>query len=94
MLRRREHHVLEASEHVRPDGLALVAAGKRRDENFRADRDTQMIRPERDEPLDERPIAHHALGQRGTALGCRNADERAPRLLPGLLPLLLCAAVR
>ena len=87
MLRRREHHVFEPPEHVRPDHFALVAAGERRDENLGADGDAEMIRPERDEPLDERPIGGDALGQRGTALGGRNADERAARLLAGLPPL-------
>ena len=91
MLRRREHHVFEPAEHVRPDGLALVAAGERRDEHLRADRHTEMIRPERDEALDERPFGGDALGERGAALGRRDADERAPRPLTSLSSLLLVA---
>ena len=75
-------------EHVRPDRFALVTAGERRDENLGAHGYAEMIRPERDEPFDERPIGRHALRERGAAFGRRNADERAPRLLAGLPPLL------
>ena len=86
MLRRCEQHVFEAAEHVRPDRFALVTAGERRDENLRAHGNTEMIRPERDEALDERTVGRHALGERGTAFGGRNGDERATRLLAGLPP--------
>ena len=88
MLRRREHHVFEAAEHVRPDRLALVAAGERRDENLGADRDAEMIRPERDQAFDERPIGRHALGERGAAFGRRNARRAhaAPAGAPAAAP--------
>ena len=87
MLRRRQHHVDETPEHVRPNRLALVAAGERRHEDLRADRHAQVIRPERDEPLDERTRAGDALGERGTAFGGGNRDEAAARLLAGLVAL-------
>ena len=79
MLRRRQHHVLEAAQHVRPNHVALVAAGERRDENLRSRRDAQMVGPERDEPLDERPIAGHARGQRGMDFRGGRSRPRARR---------------
>ena len=94
MLRRCEQHVFEPAEDVRPDRLALVAAGERRDEHLRRSRDAQMIGPERDEPLDERPIRRHTLAERGTAFGAGNADKGAPRLLPGFPPRFSCSLRR
>ena len=85
MLRRREHHVLEPAEHVRADRLALVAAGERRDEHFGAGRDAEVVRPERDEPLDERPLGRDALGERQAAFGGGNLDQPPARVLPRLL---------
>ena len=60
---RRQHHVLEPAQHVRPDDLALVAAGQRRDEHLRAHRHAQVVGPERHQPLDERPIAGDARAE-------------------------------
>ena len=45
-----------------------------------------MIRPERDQPLDERPFGRDPLSERATAFGGRDADERATRLLAGVPP--------
>ena len=81
---RREHHVFEPAEHVRPDGFSLVAAGKRHNEHLRADRHTEMIRPERDEPFDERPIGRRTRCERGTPFGAGDLDQAPPRLLAGL----------
>ena len=53
--------------------VALVAAGERRDQDLCARRDAEMIRPERDEPLDERPVAGDARRQRRRALRRRRA---------------------
>ena len=68
-------------------GFALVAAGNRRDENLRAHGYAEMIRPERDQPFDERAIGRQALHDGRAAFGRGNADERAPRLLACLPPL-------
>ena len=68
--------------------VALVAAGERRDENLRSRRDAQMIGPERDEPLDERPIAGHPRGQRGMDFGVGHLDHASPRLAALLLVAL------
>ena len=88
MFRRCEQHVFESAQHVRPDRFALVTTGERRDENLGADRYAEMIRPERDEAFDERPIGRHARQDRGAAFGPRDADKRTPRLLASLTLLL------
>src|SRR5688572_8470015 len=84
MLCRCQQHVLEAAEHMGPDYLALVTTGKRRDENPGAERNAEMIRPERDETFDKRPGGRHSLGECRAALRGRDAGERATRLLPSL----------
>ena len=94
MLRRREQHVLETPEHVRPDCVALIAARERCDENFCTDRHAQMIRPERNQSLDERTIARHACCQCSAAFRGGDVDERATRHLARLAPLLLIACQR
>ena len=94
MLRRGEQHVVEPAEHVRPDRVALVAAGQRRDEHLGGRGHAQVIRPEGDEPLDERSLAHDARGQRGEALLCRDLDQPAPSLLTLLRPLGLRRPLR
>ena len=88
MLRRGEHHVLEASEHVRPDHLSLVAAGQRSDDDLRAGRDAQVIGPERDESLDERPLGGDACGKRGVHLRLAHLDD-VPARLAALLVIAL-----
>src|SRR6185503_6304122 len=47
-----------------------------------------MVRPERDEPLDEGPVGRDARRQRGDALLRRNFNQLPPQLLPllGSLP--------
>src|SRR5918994_5144823 len=89
-----EHHVFEPAEHVRPDCFALVTAGEWRDKYLRASRHTQMIRPERDEPLDKRPVGAYPLGECGTALGCSDRHERPASLLSRLLARLLITRLR
>jgi hypothetical protein len=43
-----------------------------------------VIRPERDQPLDERAVAPHPRRKRGLALRRRNPHQRPARLLPGV----------
>src|SRR5688572_18595748 len=80
MLRGGQDHVLEASEHVRPDDVALVAAGERCDDDLRAGRDAEVVGPERDEPLDERPLAGDPCGECGMHLRLAHLDDPPPRL--------------
>src|SRR6185503_5328682 len=75
MLRRSEDHVFESSKDMRTDHVALVRSGKRRDEDLRARRDAQVIRPEGDEALDEGAIARDARLERRARLACRELDE-------------------
>ena len=91
MLRRRENHVFEPAEDMRPNGFALVTAGEGHDQHLGAHRHTQMIGPERDEALDKRSFGDDALREHGVALGRRDADKGAPRPLTSLLSFLLVA---
>jgi hypothetical protein len=50
-----------------------------------------MIRPEGHEALDKGPFGNDALGERGMALGRRDADEGAPRALTSLSSFLIVA---
>src|SRR5678815_4536460 len=88
MLRRGEDHVLETPEHVRPDHVALVAAGQRSDDDLRAGRDAQVVGPERDETLDERPHAGDACRERRMHLGLAHLDD-PPARLPAFLLVAL-----
>ena len=81
MLCRRHHQVFKAAEHVRADGFAFVAARQRRDQDFRGRRDTQVIRPERHQPLDERPIRRDSHRQRRDAFLGGNLRQLSPELL-------------
>src|SRR5262245_28872916 len=85
MTGRRHDHVFEATEDVRTDDVALVAAGERGDLRLAFSRDAQMIRPERDQPLDERPFGRHALLERGVHFKVAQLDETLPRDAPVLI---------
>src|SRR4029079_14142911 len=88
MLRPREHHVLETPEHVRPDHVALVAAGQRSDDDLRAGRDTEVIGPERDQTLDEWPLAGDACRERRMHLRLAHLDDVTARQSAFLLVAL------
>src|SRR5688500_3222073 len=91
MLRRRQHHVGKTAEYVGANRLAFVTAGERRDENLRAHRHTEVVRPERDEALDERTFGRHAFDEGGSAF-CRGDCHQAPAcFLPGRAALLIVA---
>jgi len=70
MFRRCEHHVFEPSKHIRTDDVALVRSGERRDENLRAGRDAQVIRPEGHESLDKGAIAGDARLECSSRFAC------------------------
>src|SRR5688572_3508090 len=91
MLRRRQHHVGKTAEHVRANRLALVAAGERRDENLGAHRHAEVIRPERDEALDERTFGRDALDEGGAAFCCGDRYQPPACFLPGRATLLIVA---
>ena len=81
MPHRGQDHVLEATEDVTTDDIALVDAGERGHGRPRSNGHAQVVGPERDQPLDER------------ALGRDACPERRAGLLPGDGPEPLAGSI-
>jgi hypothetical protein len=77
---------------VRADGVALVAASKRRHQQLRSCGHAQVIRPEGHQPLEERSIGGDPGGEGGAAVRIRDGNQPAPRLSALLRTVLVGGA--
>src|SRR6185437_13800615 len=80
MARRREQHVAEIPEDVRPDCFPLIAA-RECGQHALVDGNGEMIRPELGEPLDEGPIGRDRLAKARTGLGEIDRTDELRKLL-------------
>ena len=89
----REQQLAEVAEHVRPDGLALEAAGEAA-EQLLVDRDREVIGPELRQPLEERPLGRDRGGQpRGRFGNVDWLEKLRQPLLHGVLRIVGDGAV-
>ena len=75
------HHVLEAAEDVRADGLALVGAGGQGHDRLASGADREVVRPEPHQPLGKGGVGGHGVTQRRASLETKGLAAELTQVL-------------